>query len=310
MAATEPQNQTTAPSPPNSSDIQVEQDVDASIDATSTVEVGASVTYTSTKAPVIPDPLPTAYGFGATCLLSRNNGLLTPLEHTNMHNVKFSSSSQVDFNFTSSVSVPFFAGGRGFPEKDSDGTMRNSDARKSGSLEAADRSLPTSCSDEHTASSTPAPKNAEKEEDLDSRLTSGFLTPLHVAAKNGNERIVRMLLQYNVDCDEPDSEGLTALIHATISGHEDVVSVLLAHGAQIGRVGSHRRSVLHWAVLHRRGSILKALLNHCEDDQIDCCDSDGMTPLLKAIDIDFESGVELLLHGGANVHYKMKKSAV
>jgi hypothetical protein len=278
--------------------------VDTSINATSSVEVGASIAYMSTKTSTAPDSLPKAYGFGVTCLLSRNNGLLGILDHTNMHNVKFSSSSQVDFNFTNSVSVPFSAGGRGFPE--------NSDTRKSESLEAAGRSLPTSCTDESMASSSSISRDADKEKNPDPKTASGFLTPLHIAAKNGNERIIRMLLQHNVDCDEPDSEGLTALIHATISGHEDAVSVLLVHGAQIGAVDGHYRSALHWAVLHRRVSILRALLEHCANDQslIDGCDGEGMTPLLKAIDIDFEAGVGLLLHAGANAHYKLKKSPV
>lgn len=139
---------------------------------------------------------------------------------------------------------------------------------------------------------------------------TGWLSPLHIAAQKGHDRIARVLLQHNIDCNEKDSDGLTPLIHAIAGGYEDVVCLLLSHGACIGSLDSQRRSALHWAVIHRRETMLKVLLNHCSGEQalIDGYDNDGRTPLHTAVDMGFETGVQILLQFGANVHSKARKS--
>ena len=137
---------------------------------------------------------------------------------------------------------------------------------------------------------------------------SGWLSPLHVAAGKGHDRIVRILLQHNVDCEEKDSEGLTPLIHAVLGGHEAVVHSLLSHGARIcPGDGRQCSSPLHLAALHRRGNLLKILLDHClrERIPIDCSDKIGRTPLHIAVDTGFELGVLILLQSGANPNYRI-----
>jgi hypothetical protein len=139
----------------------------------------------------------------------------------------------------------------------------------------------------------------------------GWLSPLHIAAQKGHDRIVRILLRHNIDCNEKDSDGLTPIIHAVIGGHEDVLRSLLSHGVRIGSVdGQQRPSALHWAVLHRRGTLLRVLLNHCLEEKalIDCYDDTGRTPLHLAIDTDFEDGVVILLQFGADPQHKARKA--
>ncbi|KAJ5445180.1 hypothetical protein N7491_001262 [Penicillium cf. griseofulvum] len=140
---------------------------------------------------------------------------------------------------------------------------------------------------------------------------SGWLSTLHIAAQKGHHRIMRVLLQQDIDCDEVDSDGLTPLIHATIGGHEDVVTLLLMHGARIDKADRQDRSVLHFAVTHRHEAILKILLDHCVGDQgiIDAYDSGGRTPLHIAVDTGFEAGVQALVKRGASVHYRTRKAA-
>ena len=139
---------------------------------------------------------------------------------------------------------------------------------------------------------------------------AGWLSPLHIAAQKGHDRIARLLLQHSIDCNEKDSDGLTPLIHATIGGFEDVISSLLSHGARIGNVDGQRRSAFHWAVIYRREAVLKILLNHCAGERtlIDGYDNEGRTPLHMAVDMGFEAGVQVLLQFGANVHYRARKS--
>ncbi len=42
-----------------------------------------------------------------------------------------------------------------------------------------------------------------------------WLSPLHMAAQKGHDRIVRMLLEHNGDCNEGDSEGLVRFTPTT-----------------------------------------------------------------------------------------------
>ncbi|KAF2963150.1 hypothetical protein GQX73_g10430 [Xylaria multiplex] len=131
----------------------------------------------------------------------------------------------------------------------------------------------------------------------------GWQSPLHLAAQKGDDRIVRVLLQYQSDCNERDSDGLTPLFHAIISGHEDVASLLLEHGARIGEKDWQGRTALALAVIYRREALLETLLQKCAGDQalIDGYNATGQAPLHVAIDIGFEAGVRLLLEHGANL---------
>lgn len=147
---------------------------------------------------------------------------------------------------------------------------------------------------------------------LDNSLgKAGWLSPLHIAVQRGHNKIVRVLLQHNVDCNVKDSDGLTPLIHATIGGYEDVVSSLLSHGAHIGSVDGNRRSALHLAVIHGHEALLKDLLSHrsCKKSLMDAYDKDGKTPLHMAVDLGFEAAVLALLQSGANVHCRAQKSS-
>lgn len=58
-------------------------------------------------------------------------------------------------------------------------------------------------------------------------------TPLHYAAKNGNEWAVRLLLAYGANVENCDVFGHTALHFAATSGNEAVVRMLLEKGADI-----------------------------------------------------------------------------
>ncbi|KAI8630638.1 ankyrin repeat-containing domain protein [Xylariaceae sp. FL1651] len=138
----------------------------------------------------------------------------------------------------------------------------------------------------------------------------GWQNPLHMAAAKGDDKITRILLQHNIDCNEKDGDGLTPLIHATIGGYEDVVRSLLLHGATISTDDSqHCRSPLHWAIVHRRESVLKILLDWCVTQQtaIDIYDKAGKTPLHTAVDTGYAIGVQLLLQLGANARYRTRK---
>jgi hypothetical protein len=56
------------------------------------------------------------------------------------------------------------------------------------------------------------------------------LSPLYCAARNGQEPIVRMLLEYGADIDLADKNGSTPLDVAVAYGHESIATVLSNHG--------------------------------------------------------------------------------
>lgn len=60
------------------------------------------------------------------------------------------------------------------------------------------------------------------------------------------------------------------------------------------------------AVLQRRDSILRILLEHKELD-VDAYDESGWTPLHVATESGFEAGVILLLQYGANLNFKARR---
>jgi len=56
-----------------------------------------------------------------------------------------------------------------------------------------------------------------------------------IAANNGHERAVELLLQRGAEVDLQDSDGWTALMCAADNGHERVVELLLRRGAKINK---------------------------------------------------------------------------
>ncbi|KAJ5715210.1 uncharacterized protein N7483_012391 [Penicillium malachiteum] len=144
------------------------------------------------------------------------------------------------------------------------------------------------------------------------RVDKGWMRMLHIAAQKGHERIVQvLLLSGNIDVNQQDSDGRTPLIHAIIENHDSVVRVLLSHGARIGVYDRDGRSALHWAVLYQRREIFQQLLEHRAKYELsldlDAYDNDGWTPLHMSVDRAFETGVLMLLQGGADINAKVHK---
>jgi len=87
-------------------------------------------------------------------------------------------------------------------------------------------------------------------------------TPLHFAARRGNEEIVKVLLEHpKVKVDAKDSSGKTALHLACSEGHCRVCKLLLNKGADIKAVTADNTTPLHNAILNGHSQVATMILN-------------------------------------------------
>ena len=86
------------------------------------------------------------------------------------------------------------------------------------------------------------------------------------SAKDGNTKAVRLFLQAGMNVNEKNSDGQTALMLASYSGHIDTVKLLLKQGAYINVVDKYGDSALSWAAAEKHTDIVQ-LLKKAEIDK-------------------------------------------
>src|SRR5882724_10878888 len=85
-------------------------------------------------------------------------------------------------------------------------------------------------------------------------------TALMIAAANGQDEIVRILIEHGAAIDATRSDGFTALALAVFFAHDEVVRVLLACGADLNATGRTATSPEMWATARgffRLGDLLR-----------------------------------------------------
>ena len=118
-------------------------------------------------------------------------------------------------------------------------------------------------------------------------------TELHRAAKKGDAKKIKALLELGVDINYEGSSGCTALHLATDCGHESVVRVLLDNGADPMIQSSEGRTPLHSAARAGQTGVVRMLLEKGVDAQAK--DPAGSTPLHMAAYNGQETVVQILL---------------
>ncbi|KAI9772780.1 MAG: hypothetical protein M1835_006231 [Candelina submexicana] len=135
--------------------------------------------------------------------------------------------------------------------------------------------------------------------------------PIGLAIRLGNERIVRLLLEYNADIEVKTPKLWSALWVAAWMGHKDIVQILLDYRADLESMHNDRITPLMAAANKGHTEVVQLLLDHQADVNIK--GHDGWAPLHGAAPLNITAEqsshieiIQLLLKHGANVDIKDK----
>ncbi|XP_018791471.1 PREDICTED: ankyrin repeat and SAM domain-containing protein 1A isoform X3 [Bactrocera latifrons] len=105
---------------------------------------------------------------------------------------------------------------------------------------------------------------------INSQDVNGY-TPLHHACLNGHGNIVRLLLAHNAAPDMPDIRGSTPLYLAAWAGHDEIVKQLLLHTPKAANPNAQtidNETALHCAAQHGHNTVLAILLAYGADPTV------------------------------------------
>ncbi|KAK3392746.1 hypothetical protein B0H63DRAFT_491065 [Podospora didyma] len=129
----------------------------------------------------------------------------------------------------------------------------------------------------------------------------GGHTLLSRAILEGDEAVVKLLLDKGANIKAYGRRDRTLLLWAVDKGHEAIVKLLLDKGADMEAYNWMDRTPLLWAVEKGHEAVVKLLLD--KGAGVEEIDREGRTPLIWAIESN-EAIVKLLLDKAANVEAK------
>jgi ankyrin repeat protein len=119
-------------------------------------------------------------------------------------------------------------------------------------------------------------------------------TPLFLAAQNGHEKVVSLLLKYKAEVDPKLARvRVTPFFIAVERGHTNTAKILHKNGANPNSENSQGITVLHMAVIQNRLSCLKLL--HKWGAHVESIDGRGLSPLMSAVNASSLEIVQYML---------------
>ena len=126
-------------------------------------------------------------------------------------------------------------------------------------------------------------------------------TALCMAAWQGHNNVVNILIGKGADLEKVDKIGWTPLILAAMRGQKDVIQLLLHKGANTNIEGKYGETPLHYAAAYGHPDVVQVLLDHGADPNRKT-KSRQVTPLHLAAQMGHLDVVKILLAGGADRH--------
>ena len=114
--------------------------------------------------------------------------------------------------------------------------------------------------------------------DVNGRDGAGW-TPLQRAAEEGNADVVTALIAGGADSEaRRGTHDWTALHYAAEEGHGEAVTALIAGGADVNGRDTHGATALHYAALFGKAAVVKALIKGGAD--VEAMTKDGRPPAI------------------------------
>jgi ankyrin repeat protein len=106
------------------------------------------------------------------------------------------------------------------------------------------------------------------------------LTPVHVAASRGKEEVLRLLIDHGADVHGPsDADQWTPLVFAAYRGHVRAVKILIENGAGVTAADGNP---IHYAGQRKHKEICQILADHGAIDDVVGSDDPALVRLFRA----------------------------
>ena len=121
----------------------------------------------------------------------------------------------------------------------------------------------------------------------------GFFT----AIESGNQSAVAIFLETRINTEIRNSRGWTPLMMAAFNGHEEIVNLLIQHHAEVTPIDPGGNSALHWAAFSGHTGCTNRLIE--QHAPVNTGNRFGWTPLILSAARDHPRCVALLIKQGA-----------
>ncbi|KAL1494475.1 hypothetical protein ABEB36_010071 [Hypothenemus hampei] len=131
---------------------------------------------------------------------------------------------------------------------------------------------------------------------------------LILATLDKNHHLLMFLLKENFDINQQDECGKTALHHAAQRDLQDILLLLIDHGANVNSLDHNRNTPLHLACDWGQVSCVKALIYSSDQVEINLQNVSGESPLFLATKWGYVDIIKILLENGASVCLKNNRN--
>lgn len=135
--------------------------------------------------------------------------------------------------------------------------------------------------------------------DVDERNENGR-SAVMIAAGNGHQDVLKKLINAGAKVDVTDDVGFTPLMLAAAGTHSSIVRTLVDQGANLDVKGPAGRTALMYAAWSGHPEMTRTLIDAGADVQVQ--DRNGKTPLTYAIQSEHSEVVNTCIEGGADVN--------